>query len=141
MRSNRKGGEKGTNVLLKRGLISGLANLVLGFGINQFVTLLLPALANEYRNPAMFRPWSDPLMMVYFAYPFILGVAAAYLWEKVGKPKPAEFAKLYFLIATVPGMFITYTSFQISFPMVLLWAVTGYIQVLVAGLVFVRVGK
>jgi hypothetical protein len=129
------------NVLLKRGLISGLANLVLGFGINQFVTLLLPALANEYRNPAMFRPWSDPLMMVYFAYPFILGVAAAYLWEKVGKPKPVEFAKLYFLIATVPGMFITYTSFQITFPMVLLWAVTGYIQILVAGLVFVRVGK
>ena len=129
------------NVLLKRGLISGLANLVLGFGINQFVTLLLPALANEYRNPAMFRPWSDPLMMVYFAYPFILGVAAAYLWEKVGKPKPVEFAKLYFLIATVPGMFITYTSFQITFPMILLWAVTGYIQILVAGLVFVRVGK
>ena len=126
---------------MKRGLIAGLANLVLGFGINQFVTLLLPALANEYQNPAMFRPWSDPLMMVYFAYPFILGVAAAYLWEKAGKPKPLEFAKLYFLIATVPGMFITYTSFQISLPMVLLWAVTGYIQVLVAGLVFIKVGK
>jgi hypothetical protein len=129
------------SMLWKRGLIAGLANLVLGFGINQFVMLLLPAITAEYQNEAMFRPWSDPLMMVYFAYPFILGVVAAYLWERVGKPKPFDFAKLYFLIATIPGMFITYTSFQISFTMVLLWAATGFVEVFVAGLVFVRVGK
>jgi len=95
--------------------------------------------ASQYQNTAMFRPWSDPLMTVYFAYPFILGLVAAYLWDKVGKPKPLEFAKFYFIIATIPGMFITYTSFQISLMMVLLWAVTGFVQAWVAAWVFTKV--
>jgi hypothetical protein len=100
--------------------------------------MVFPALASEYQNTAMFRPWSDPLMTVYFAYPFILGVVSAYLWERVHRPRPVEFAKLYFVIATIPGMFITYTSFQISLSMVLLWTVTGYIQALVAGYIFAK---
>ena len=123
----------------KKGLLAGLANLVVGLGINQLVGVLLPAVASQYQNTAMFRPWSDPLMTVYFAYPFILGLVAAYLWDKVGKPKPLEFAKFYFIIATIPGMFITYTSFQISLMMVLLWAVTGFVQAWVAAWVFTKV--
>ena len=122
--------------MLKKGLVAGLAMLILGMVINQLVMYVMPALTNEYQNTAMFRPWSDPLMTVYFAYPFILGVVAAYLWGRVGKPKPMEFAKLYFVIATIPGMFITYTSFQISLAMVLLWTVTGYLQALMAGYIF-----
>ena len=123
----------------KKGLLAGLANLVLGFVLNWLVGMVLPSIAGEYQNTAMFRPWTDPLMMVYFAYPFILGLVAAYLWDKVGKPKPVEFAKLYFIIATIPGMFITYTSFQISLTMVLLWAVTGFIQAWVAAYIFTKV--
>ena len=123
----------------KKGLLAGLANLVISFVINWLVGIALPGVSSQYQNIAMFRPWSDPLMMVYFAYPFILGLVAAYLWDKVGKPQPLEFAKLYFIIATIPGMFITYTSFQISLTMVLLWAVTGFVQVLVAGWVFTKV--
>ena len=123
----------------KKGLLAGLANLVLGFVLNWLVGMVLPSIAGEYQNTAMFRPWTDPLMMVYFAYPFILGLVAAYLWDKVGKPKPVEFAKLYFIIATIPGMFITYTSFQISAMMVLLWAVTGFVQAWVAAYIFTKV--
>ena len=129
------------NIILKRGLISGLANLIVGLGLNLFVQMLLPAIAKEYQNPAMFRPWSDPLMLIFFAYPFIFGVVAALLWEKLGKPRPEEFAKLYFLVATIPGMFITYTSFQIGLSLVLLWTVTGYVEALVAGYVFAKIKK
>lgn len=126
-------------LILKRGLAAGLANLLISFVINWLVGTLLPGVATQYQNTAMFRPWSDPLMAVYFAYPFILGLVAAYLWDKVDRPKPVEFAKLYFIIATIPGMFITYTSFQISLSMVLLWSVTGFVQTLVAALVFTKV--
>lgn len=129
------------NVLIKRGLMGGIAVLAVGFGFNFAVQMFVPALALEYQNPSIFRPWSDPLMMIFFVYPFIFGIVAAYLWEKVGKPKPADFAKLYFLVATIPGMFITYTSFQISFSMILLWTVTGYTEVLVAGYVFGKIKK
>jgi len=53
--------------------------------------------------------------------------------------KALHFAKIYFIIATIPGMFITYTSFQVSLPMVLLWTITGYIEVFVAGYIFAKV--
>ena len=129
------------NLILKRGLMAGLVNLLVGVGLNMFVQMLLPAIAGEYKNTGIFRSWTDPLMMLFFVYPFIVGVASAYLWEKLGKPEPAEFAKLYYIIATIPGMFITYTSFKISLAMVLLWTITGYIEALIAAYVFVRIKK
>ena len=129
------------NLTLKRGFFSGLVILVMGIGINMGIQVLFPSIAFEYQNTALFRPFSDPLMMIFFAYPFVFGMVAAYLWEKLSKPKPAEFAKIYFLIATIPGMFATFTSFNISLAMVLVWTFTGYIEALAAGYVFARVKK
>jgi len=120
----------------KKIILAGFANLILGLIINYLVTIIAPSLASEYQNLAMFRPWSDPLMMVYFLYPFILAYVLYYLWGKLSKPKAVDFAKLYFVIATIPGMFITYTSFQISLGMVLLWAATSFINVYVAGWIY-----
>lgn len=129
----------------KMGLIAGGVNLALGLGINLFVSLVLPGVASEYQNSALFRPWSDPLMLVYFVYPFILGVVLAYLWGRMReqfsgtvRERAIQFGKLYFMIATIPGMFITYTSMQISLLMVLVWAVTGLAQGIAAGWVFAK---
>ena len=116
------------NLTLKRGVFAGAANLITGLGLGWLIGIILPAIAEEYQNTAIFRPWSDPRMMVYFAYPFILGLAYAYIWSMVERQfkgndrieRAGQFAKLYFIIATVPGMFITYTSFQVSLMMVLL---------------------
>lgn len=123
----------------KKGLIAGIAILVVGFGFNWIVGMLISSLQAEYQNPAIFRSWQDPLMMAYFAYPFILGVVAAYLWDKLKAKDALEFAKTYFIIATVPGMFITLSSFQISYIMVVSWTVVGFLEILVAGWVFTKV--
>jgi len=124
--------------MIKKGLIAGVVLLVVAFGFT-WLNNLFPTLSAEYQNPAIFRPWEDPLMMAYFFYPFILGFVAYYLWGKVGKPKPFEFAKLYFWVATLPGMFVTYTTFQISLLMVVSWAVIGFIQAYIAALIFTKV--
>lgn len=118
---------------MKRGLTVGLALLIVGTVINWFVGMLMPSIAQEYQNSALFRPWDDPIMMTYFAYPFIMGFVFSYLWDKVKAKDPTEFAKMYFVIATVPGMFITWTSMQISVTMIVLWAATGFVQAWVAG--------
>lgn len=125
----------------KKGLIAGFVNVVLLLGVNWIVSALLPSVAIEYQNTAIFRSWQDPLMMAYFAYPFILGVVLAYLWKLLKAKNPLEFAKLYFVIATIPGMYISYTSFQLSQAMILVWTVTGFIQAYVAGYVFTKVKK
>ena len=131
--------------MLKVGLITGVAILVLTLGVNWLVGMMLPGIMQEYQNVAIFRPWEDPLMMVYFVYPFIFGVVAAYLWNIIKNSlkgdevkKALQFAKIYFIIATIPGMFITYTSMQISLTMVVLWAIVGYVQAFVAGYIFAK---
>lgn len=124
--------------MFKKGLIAGLANLVVGFGYNFLLGILLPNIAKEYELSGIFRPWSDPLMMAFYLAPLISGIAIAYLWQKLDKPKPVDLANIYLLIVTLPGMFITYTSFNVSFAMVLTWIISGYLQVLVAGFVFTK---
>lgn len=125
--------------MIKKGLISGVGILVLGMVINWVVGFVLPQISLEYTKIGMFRPWTDPLMMLYFLYPFVLGFVSFYLWQKLNKPKAFDLAKLYFIIATIPGMFITYSSFQISLLMVMLWAITGFLEVYLAGIIFTKI--
>lgn len=131
--------------MLKKGLLAGLINLVLGMILSFGLQTLFPDLAKEYQNIKLFRPWTDPLMMAFFAYPFILGIAASYFWSLLGKAltgdainKALKFAGIYFVIATIPGMFVSYTTFQVSLWMVLSWTLTGLLEVFVAGLVFAK---
>jgi len=125
--------------LIVPGFISGVAMLVVGMILNRLYPLVFPALTQEYENPAMFRPWSDPLMMLFFLYPFILGFVVAFLWtKKIAEKKPLKFALVYWLIASVPGMFVTYTSFTVSLAMVVSWTLSGFIQAFIAGFIFSR---
>ena len=126
-------------MIIRRGLTAGVVVLIVGFGLNLLIGAVFPSIAQEYQNPAIFRPWTDPLMMAYFAHPFIVGLVLAYLWDKLKAKDALEFAKLYFIIATIPGMFISYTSFQVSLPMILAWIVSGFLQAFVAGLVFAKI--
>src|SRR3990167_174823 len=119
-------------MIIRRGLTAGVVVLIVGFGLNLLIGAVFPSIAQEYQNPAIFRPWTDPLMMAYFAHPFIVGLVLAYLWDKLKAKDALEFAKLYFIIATIPGMFISYTSFQVSLPMILAWIVSGFLQAFVA---------
>lgn len=134
--------------MIKAGFIAGFVNLLTGLGINAVLGMILPGLEQEYQNTSLFRSWQDPLMMVYFAYPFVLGLVLAYLWKVLNRQlkgtdpqKAMAFAKIYFVIATIPGMFISYTSFQLSFLMILVWTLTGLVQAYMAGLVFTKYMK
>jgi hypothetical protein len=85
-------------------------------------------------------------MMMFFLYPFILGIALAYFWQIFGNQikgstaveKGLNFTKVYFFIATVPGMFVSYTSFKVSALMVGSWTVSGLIEAFVAGWILAK---
>ena len=131
--------------MIKQGLTIGVINLVVGMVINQGLQILFPELAKEYQG-GFFRPWSDPLMMLFFLYPFILGLALSFLWQMISKQiqgktrsdRAWNFAKFYFLIATVPGMFISWTSFQISSLMIGSWTLAGLAEIWVAGWILAK---
>ena len=135
--------------VLVAGIIAGFANLVVGMVLNQIYNFLAPSLSQEYLNSALFRPWNDPLMSLYFAYPFVLGIVLAWFWNMTKAlvkgnsefEKAYKFGFVYWLIAGLPGMFITYSSFPVTFTMILAWSVSGLVEAVVAGFVFVKMLK
>lgn len=118
------------------GLLLGVIILVIGM-ITSYLFMFIPSVAAEY-NSGFMRSWQDPLMMAFFLYPFILGLVFAWLWAKTktsfkGKWRGCYFGWLLFFLTTVPGMFITYTSFNLSFLIVLSWTVSGFLSAKIAG--------
>jgi len=91
--------------MYKRGLVAGVVLLVFGLVANWFLGVMLPSLATEYQNIAIFRPWDDPLMTLYFGHPIIVGVVLSYLWERLKIKSPIEFARFYFVAATIPSIY------------------------------------
>ena len=131
--------------VLVPGLVAGLLMLIVGMAVGQLIGLVFPGLAAEYQNASLFRPWEDPLMSLYFAHPFIVALALAWVWSKVkvlvsGKPlaRATHFALGYWIVATIPGMVISYSSFPLSLMIVTSWAISSLVQAIVAGLVFVK---
>ncbi|HEX6977083.1 MAG TPA: hypothetical protein VF185_01825 [Patescibacteria group bacterium] len=131
--------------IIKQGLIIGVINLIVTFILSQGLSFLIPSLGSQYQS-GLFRPWTDPLMMLFFLHPFIVGFVLAYFWNKLGShiegkkvsQKALNFAILYFLIATIPGMFVTYTSFNVSALMVGVWTVEGFIAAYIAGFILAK---
>jgi hypothetical protein len=127
------------------GLLAGISMLVISFVVNAITS---PLLQQEYMS-GLFRPWTDPLMMLMFLHPFILGFALAWVWNIVKSAVPghdvfrrgALFGLGYWIVASIPGMFISYTSFIISPAMVLSWTVSALLQAMVAGIILARMNK
>lgn len=129
------------------GLIAGAAMLVVSMILSQLINLAFPALMEQYKA-SLFRPWDDPIMSLYFAHPFVLGLALAFVWDKVkgllkGVPikRATHFALAYFIVATVPGMLISYSSFPLSLSMILSWTLSSLLQAWTAGVVLAKLNS
>lgn len=130
------------------GLVAGAIMLVVGMGFNVLVNAVFPSIAAEYAG-GLFRPWDDPLMMAFFAYPFLLSWIFAWVWDKTKSlvkgdgfwKRGLNFGLSIWFVTSVPGMFVTYTSFHISLLMVLTWLISGLLYSLIAGWVFARMRK
>ena len=131
------------------GLAAGVAMLVVGLIVNGVYGALFPAFQTEYETSGIFRPWSDPLMSLYFLYPFVTGIILAYVWKKTkglvsgadAWSRGSRFGMLAWVVLTLPGMLITYASFVVSLGLVLSWTVDGFLELLVAGWVLARLAR
>ena len=127
------------------GILSGIGMLFIGFGLSFLLGFIFPVIAKEYHNPNLFRPWSDPLMSLYFVHPFVVGIILAFIWGKVKKlftgttvSKGLLFGFSFWIAATFPGMFISYSSFPVSIMMIITWTLSGLAQELVAGVILAK---
>jgi hypothetical protein len=118
------------------GLLLGVIMLIIGMIVN-YLFMLIPSVNADYYSGFM-RSWQDPLMMLFFLYPFILGLVFAWLWAKTktsfkGKWRGCYFGWMLFFLTTVPGMWVTYTSFNLSFLTIIGWTVAGLINAKISG--------
>lgn len=130
------------------GLLSGMAMLVISMALMPVFNLVFPYLQSQYENPSLFRSWSDPLMSLYFLYPFISGIILAWIWNKTKNlfktgstfKKGINLGALYWFFS-LPGILISYSTFQVSMAMTLTWAVDGLLEALIAGIIIAKLNK
>jgi hypothetical protein len=128
------------------GLLAGVAMLVVGLAVSRLFGMFFPGINAEYANPAIFRPWSDPIMSLYFLYPFVLGIILAFFWGMVKDKikgtqvwlKGINFGLGYFVLAGIPGMLISYATFKVSLILIISWLISGLINAIIAGWIFAK---
>jgi hypothetical protein len=132
--------------ILVPGLVAGITMLVVAMAVAVLTSAALPSMAKEYNNTSLFRQWEDPIVMLYFLYPFYLGIALAWVWEKtkgiVGEGsiwvKGSRFARAFWIVSVLPGILMTYSTFPISLVAALSWLLSSLVQLLCAGFVYAK---
>jgi hypothetical protein len=129
------------------GIIIGVVNTILGMAASSLF-MVFPAIAADYNNAELIRQWSDPLMSLFFLYPFILGIILAWAWDKSKTifkgswvNRGLQFGLAIFLISTIPGMWISYSSFPLSILTIISWTFVAIIDLAAAGLILAKINK
>ena len=130
------------------GLLAGVVILLVGMGLGFVFNFVFPQLAAQYTNEALFRPWSEPLMMLYYAYPFVVGLVLSWAWHHTkqlfkGSPckRAMHFGFSYWFVCGIPGMLITYSSFKVTLLMVCTWLFQGLVNGIISGCIFAKLNK
>lgn len=134
---------------MKRYILTSILAAIVGFAANMAVGFifiyLIPSLEGEYGNTLIFRPWEDPFMSLYFLHPFYIAFVLAWIWGRTkshfnGKISKQAFifTNIYVLVATIPGLMLSISSFKISVAITLSWAVGAYIQTYFMSLIFAK---
>ena len=129
------------------GLAAGIAMLIINALLTPLFGVVFPALQDAYMNP-VFRPWIDPVMMLFFLYPIVLGFPLAYVWVQTKglfKSTPLkngfDFGLIYLFVVSIPVFFINFSTFNLPFSMIMSWVIMGVINGFVAGLVLAKLNK
>ena len=126
--------------VITSGLVSGVVLLIFSI-VGLYVTMwVFPDLAMQYFQPTFNEQASR--IMLYLIHPFIIAMALAWFWNRVKTTlvgsfltRGIAFGFLYALIATLPAMWLVYSSITVSLLMVTTWFVFGVFQGIICGLV------
>ncbi len=105
------------------GVTGGLLLVVILFGLN---VVMNPLVGYDPADFPGMRPMDDPLMLLFFLYPFVISFAAAYLYDTLCPilrgtllQNGLFFGGLLLVIIAIPSNFAMYTS--------MVWPVTFYL--------------
>jgi hypothetical protein len=129
---------------LIKGFAAGAVLLVLSYIALYLVVTFFPSLAEQYYDP-VFSLDGDKAAL-YFIHPFVLSFALAWFWRRFKGLfhgpfwwRGIEMGLVYGLIATLPSMWITFSSLAVSFGLVFTWLLYGVLQAIVVGIIFAKI--
>lgn len=132
---------------IKHGLIAGIAMLLVMVIVSYGFMFLFPQVSEEY-STELFREWSEPLSYLFYLHPIILGLIMSWVWGLVSITmkgneitKAVNFTLVFFLIAQIPGMFISYTTMNISLLMLMSWMLPNFTQIFAGSLILSHMNK
>jgi hypothetical protein len=134
--------------LFTTSVLAAIAGFAANMGIGYLFIFIFPELEGQYENELIFRPWSDPVMSLYFLHPVYMAFILAWIWTKVRTVLPEKqtvaafnFALVYWLMASLPGILLSYSSFKISFAMSASWLVGAFFQTYVMSILYSKMLK
>jgi hypothetical protein len=128
---------------LYSGLIAGAVLFILSYGGLYLAVHFFPGIFVEYNNPLFNSDGSRDIL--FYLHAFIISLALAWFWDRFKGLfegpfilRGLEFGFVYAIVSLVPVMWITFSALDITVLMVLSWFIYGFVQAVIAGLVFAR---
>ena len=132
------------NIFLIKGFIAGAVLLALSYAALYLLVAVFPNLAEQYYDPVF--NFEEGKELAYFAHPFVLSFALAWFWRRFKSLfhgpfwwRGIEMGLVYGLIATLPAMWITYSSLAVSMSLVFTWLLYGVFQAIIVGIIFAKI--
>jgi hypothetical protein len=122
---------------------STVVQLLLGVAMMYGAIYFFPQLMEEYFSP-VFRP-SGQEDWLFYAHPLILSIALKWFWERYKNLfkgslllRALEVALVYFIVALLPVLWLTFSAIDVSLAIMSTWLLYGLVQSFAAGIVFAK---
>jgi len=127
------------------GIIVGAILLVLMVAINMTMNAIVPMDISSYGG---MRAMDDPIILLFFFYPFVVAFAAAIVFDMVKDSlkgsqiqKGLMFSLLLLIIMMFPSLYVMYTSMTWPVEFYLATGLWEIVSFPVAGIIFARIWK
>lgn len=130
--------------VLFSGIIAGISLFIISYGGLFLAIKFVPELFVVYNNPLFNSDGSRDVL--FYLHAFIISFALSWFWERFKSLfsgnfllRGIEFGFVYAIVALLPVMWITFSSLDITIVMVLSWFFYGFLQAVVAGIIFAKI--
>lgn len=134
----------GKNIVIA-GFVGGIVMLLLMALSGYLVNLVLPVGINQY---AGMRPMNDPVMNLFYLYPFVIAFATALVFDIVrcclngsAVQKGLMFGGILLAVMTVPSLYVMYTSMTWPLDFYVSTAIWEIVSFPLIGVMYAKVWK
>ena len=131
--------------MCKKWVKVGIAAGVVGVVVSVILQMLTSGITGPLfqSSAAVWKSWMAPEMYLIYIVPIWVGLIMALVYTNFDKKSHMykngwAFGFKVWLLAGLPGMLMTYSSFAVPDTLVWLWLVTGLIQYLIMGWIIAK---